>query len=110
MGNSSSYESPLLCPSHSPQGKPTCPAPSKAKKRIGDPRSPTIDFDRTPLRVQQISCPDPRSPSHRLPRTPISTGDENNQPQDMKNAAGKKKLFNIGGDTAPIVAADSLSS
>ena len=112
MGNSSSYESPLLRPSNSPHSVATCPAKSRAKKMIGDPRSPSADFDRTPLRVQKINCSDPRSPSHGLPRSPIAAADENDQPQEMKSAAGKKKLFNItaGSEERALIVDDYSSS
>ena len=83
MGNVSSYEQPFLCPSDSPSDSPS----SGGASGCGDPRSPSAEFNRTPLKLQQIPS-DPRSPSRGLVRTPITTSGENQE------EAGKKKLFN----------------
>ena len=96
MGNSTSseIETTPLHPSESPQFLATGRIDGNEKTGYKDPRSPSAEIKRTPLRQQQSSF-DPRSPSRDLQRTPLCITDYNSYVSyDTSVAAGKKKLFN----------------
>ena len=95
MGNSASseVEATPLHPSEPTQLITTGRIDGGMKRGYKDPRSPSAEIKRTPLRQQQSHL-DPRSPSNDLQRTPLCVTDCNNyMPHDMNVAAGKKKLF-----------------
>ena len=79
----------------------TSASSSVKEEGFKDPRSPSAEIERTPLRVQAF-C-DPRSPTNGLPRTPLTVPDAENQPG---MAAGKKKLFR--GEKAPLLDRNAL--
>ena len=83
-----------------------------------DPRSPSKDVRRTPVRNSQVTIDDPRSPSNRIDRTPIQVGgkstsipsgrredarNELSYENDGEQCFSGKKLFRTEIDRMPLV-------